>query len=93
MKSVSPYAGIGLSVSCTRLNSCRAVGKDHNTRDIRSHLSEEGSATANRKDDKKKQTDKIGHGNKGRVPWNKGRKHSEGNCFRIGICFRGFCEV
>lgn len=26
---------------------------------------------------------KIGHRNKGKVPWNKGRKHSEGNYFAL----------
>lgn len=84
---VSPYAGIGLPISCKRLYSCRAVKKDPNQRDISSDLLEEANATADvlnvdSKDAKETQMDKISHGNKGRVPWNKGRKHSEGKYFQ-----------
>lgn len=93
VKSVSPYAGIGLSISCKRLYSCRAVRKDPNRRDNKSDLLEEANTTANVRidglqrilvnvDGKDDKTDKISHGNKGRVPWNKGQKHNEGNCFR-----------
>ncbi|KAH6775711.1 hypothetical protein C2S52_013272 [Perilla frutescens var. hirtella] len=98
VKSTSPYAGLGLSISCKRLCSCRAVHKNRNRRDtshdgIKSDLSEEANSTTivridgsqhilgnvdSEDDDKGTQrTDKTCHGNKGRVPWNKGLKHSE----------------
>ncbi|XP_057795944.1 stress response protein NST1 [Salvia miltiorrhiza] len=85
VKNVSPYTGIGLSVSCKRLYSCRAVKKDPNRRAIQSDFSEKANATVNidSKDDKETQTDKTSHGNKGRVPWNKGLKHSEETRERI----------
>lgn len=94
VKSTSPYVGLGLSISCKRLCSCRAVYKNRNRRDtshdgIKSDLSEEASSTAsvcidgnqhilgNVDSEDNEGTHKTTHGNKGRVPWNKGRKHSE----------------
>ena len=81
VKTASPFSSIALSVSC------RAVRKNPDLRDIKSDPPEEANATPNFltnvdcEDDKETQTDKSDHGNKGRIPWNKGRKHSEGNCF------------
>ncbi|KAL1567233.1 golgin subfamily A member 6-like protein 1 [Salvia divinorum] len=79
VKTASPFASIALSVSC------RGVRKNHDRSDIKSDSSEEVNSPANfdSKDDKETQTDKINHGNKGRIPWNKGRKHSEETRERI----------
>lgn len=69
---------------------------------IKSNSSEEASLTANihidgvqhnlgdvgGADGKGTQgTPKTSHGNKGKIPWNKGRKHSEGNYFLRGNLF------
>lgn len=84
------------SISLGLFSSYRVLSKDINTK--KSHIVEycegiksdslEGlNLTANAHvDDKKIQrTEKVAHGNKGRVPWNKGRKHSEGNYFGSSI--------
>lgn len=102
---VETYVGLGLSISCKRIYSCRALHKGHNRRHT-SHVEEscegiksdsaEANSSANVHTDgvrhilgnagedskRTKGTNKTSHGNKGRVPWNKGRKHSEGNYFR-----------
>ncbi|XP_042042706.1 golgin subfamily A member 6-like protein 1 [Salvia splendens] len=83
LKTASPFSSIALSVSC------RAVRKNPDGRDVKSDPSEEANATLNFltnvdcEDDKETQTDKSDHGNKGRIPWNKGRKHSEETRARI----------
>lgn len=120
VKSISPYVGLGLSISCKRLYSCRALHKGRSRKQtsrveescegVKSDLSEANSSAnvptdgvqhilgkAGEDSKRTKGTKKTSHGNKGRVPWNKGQKHSEGNYFRSasleGICFNRFCEV
>lgn len=79
VKSVSPQR-FSLSVSCKQLYLCRAVRKDPN-RKYTSHVDESGeviNSDSSENGNVEERAKKTSHGNKGRVPWNKGRKHSEG---------------
>lgn len=106
VKNVSPQR-FGLSVSCKQLYLCRAVRKDPYGK-YTSHVDESGEGiesdlaakgNVDSEDSEVTQTvKKTSHGNKGRVPWNKGRKHSEGRYLLSGVqsilsCFYRFCVV
>lgn len=95
MKNKSHCIGLGLGL----FSSHRVLSKDINTKKshivqyyegIKSDSLDELNLSANvhidSEDDKEiGGTNNVGHGNKGRVPWNKGRKHSEGNYFGSSI--------
>ncbi|KAL8505745.1 hypothetical protein ACS0TY_016820 [Phlomoides rotata] len=84
-KNISPCIGL--------FSSYRVLSKDINTKKshtveyfegIKSDSLEEVNLTENVHIDKEIQrTEKVIHGNKGRVPWNKGKKHSEETRERI----------
>lgn len=61
---------------------------DQEAQEYRYYSTQEYSNDKDYKEEERRR--KIGLANKGRVPWNKGRKHSAGNSSKIQINFFGF---